>query len=179
MVNLIELFGNKNIMRLLDFFISNPEKEFSQIKIKNKTNLSKATLTKWLRKLESEGSINVREEGVSKLYELNKNDLIIKYLKIINNIIKLKDIRKLNNKYNIKIYLYGSAARGEDTEDSDIDLLIIGKLKKENIINEINKISEKINKKIKIEIFTPLEWSNLSMKDRAFYERVEKDKIEL
>lgn len=179
MVNLFDLLGNKSIVRLLDFFISNSDEEFSQVKIKEKTELSKATLTKWLAKFEEEGLVKVRKEGVSKLYKLEKNDIIIKYLKIINNLIKLKEIKNLIGNYKIKVYLYGSAARGEDNKESDIDLLIIGKIRKEDIIDKINKISERINKQIRIEIFTSLEWVNLSKKDKAFYERVEKDKIEL
>ncbi|MBI2498977.1 nucleotidyltransferase domain-containing protein [Candidatus Woesearchaeota archaeon] len=179
MVHLIELLGNRSIVKLLDFFISNPKKEFSQVKIKNKTKLSKATLTKWLCKLEKDEFIKVKKEGVSKLYKLDNDNLIIKHIKIINNITKLKEVVRLSKKHNIKIWLYGSVARGEDTEESDIDLLLIGNIKKEDIITDINKLSDKINKKIQIKIFTPLEWYVLSKKDKAFYERVEKDKIEL
>lgn len=179
MVNLIELLGNKSLAKLLDFFILNPTKEFSQTSIKKQTNLAKATLTKWLSRMEKEKLIQVKVIGVSKLYRLENGNILIRYLKILDNIIKLKEIEKLKKKYNIKIYLYGSAARGEDNEKSDIDLLIMGKIKKEDIVNEINKISDKINRKITFQIFNMLEWSNLSTKDKAFYERVEKDKIEL
>ena len=179
MVQSNELMGNRSLAILIDFFIFNDDNEFSQIKIKNKTKLAKATLTKWLNKLEKDNFIEFKKEGVSKLYKLKKDNLIVKYLKIINTILKLKEIKLINKKYSIKIYLYGSAARGEDTKESDIDLLILGKIRKEDIIQDINNLSEKIGKKIKMEIFSLLEWSKIEKKDRAFYERVEKDKIEL
>ena len=53
------------------------------------------------------------------------------------------------------------------------------KIKKEDIIADIGKASEKIKRQIKAEIFSYLEWSQVAKKDRAFYERVEKDKIDI
>ena len=88
-------------------------------------------------------------------------------------------MKQSEKKYNIQIFLYGSAARGEDIENSDIDLLVIGKINKERLIPEIKKISNNIGREIKIIIFNTLEWSQLVRKDAPFYERVEKDKIRL
>ena len=82
-------------------------------------------------------------------------------------------------KHNVNVYLYGSAARGEDVESSDIDLLLIGKLDKSTIVKELNKISKKIKKEIKFQIFSRQEWSLMARNDPAFYERVEKDKVKL
>jgi len=178
MVNLNELLGNKNIIKILNFIIE-LEYEISQTKIRNKLKISKVTLIKWLNFLEKNNFVNTRIEGVSKLYTLNKKNNILKQYKILTNIIILESLNSLAKKHNVKIYLYGSSSRGEDTKDSDIDLLIIGNIKRHNIIEEINKLSKKLNKKITLQIFNNLEWANLERKDKAFYERVEKDKIEL
>lgn len=177
MVKLNELLGNKNLINILDFIIES-DYEMSQTKIKNKLKISKVTLIKWLNFLEKNNFVKTRTEGVSKLYTLNKKNTIIKQYKILKNIINLKFLNNLT-KNNIKIYLYGSSARGEDTKNSDIDLLIIGNIKRQDIIEEINKLSKKLNKNITLQIFNNLEWVNLERKDKAFYERVEKDKIEL
>ena len=123
--------------------------------------------------------IKVKRIGVTKLYSLNRDSPVNVQLKILDNIISLAKITDIGRKYNVKIYLYGSAARGEDNEESDIDILLIGKIKKEQIINEINRISESIGRGIKIAVFTPLEWSRTARNDKPFYERVEKDKKEL
>ena len=177
MVKINELLGNKNLINILSFLIESDE-ELSQTKIRNKIKMSKATLIKWLKYLEKNNFVNIKIEGVSKLYKLNKENTILKQFKILNNIIKIQELNNLI-KNNIKIYLYGSCARGEDSKESDIDLLIIGNIKKHEIIEEINKLSKKLNKKITLQIFSELEWANLDKKDRAFYERVEKDKIEI
>ena len=177
MVKINELLGNKNLINILSFLIESDE-ELSQTKIRNKIKMSKATLIKWLKYLEKNNFVSIKIEGVSKLYKLNKENTILKQFKILNNIIKIQELNNLI-KNNIKIYLYGSCARGEDSKESDIDLLIIGNIKRHEIIEEINKLSKKLNKKITLQIFSELEWANLEKKDKAFYERVEKDKIEI
>ena len=178
MVKLNELLGNKNLIKILQFLIEN-DTESSQTKIRNKIKISKATLIKWLNYLEKNNFVKTRIEGVSKLYKLNKENIILKQFKILNTLIKICELNVLKKKYNIKVYLYGSASRGEDSKESDIDLLIIGDIKRQDIINNIDRLSKKINKKITLQIFNELEWVNLEKKDKAFYERAEKDKIEL
>ena len=178
MVKLNELLGNKNLIKILQFLIEN-DTESSQTKIRNKIKIAKATLIKWLNYLEKNNFVKTRIEGVSKLYKLNKENIILKQFKILNTLIKICELNVLKKKYNIKVYLYGSASRGEDSKESDIDLLIIGDIKRQGIINNIDKLSKKFNKKITLQIFNELEWVNLEKKDKAFYERAEKDKIEL
>lgn len=178
MADLKELFGEKNFVKLLFFFLENPTTEFVQRELRNKLKLTKTTLIKWLSLLEKKELI-LKSQKFPKTYVLNRKKGIVKQIKILNNILKLRQIKELSEKYDIEAYLYGSAARGEDVEDSDIDLLLIGKIKKEDIIQEINRLSEKTGKKIKIQIFSPIQWSEMAEKDKAFYERAEKDKIDL
>jgi|SRR3989338_7257823 len=179
MVKLDELLGGENIIKILVFFLRKPSIKISQTDLRNKIQIAKATLIKWLNLLVKENLIQFEKIGVTKLYQLNKDNAINKQLKILDNIASLTPAAGISKKYGVKIYLYGSAARGEDTEESDIDLLIIGKIQKEQIIGEINKISENAGRDVKIQIFTPLDWSKMSRKDPSFYERVEKDKKEL
>jgi len=178
-VKLFELLGNKAVIEILEFFFKNPTQKFSQIKIRKKIKLAKATATKWLDKITKENLILVEKQGPTKFYELNRENNLIKQLKILHNLSYLNEVRNLAQKFNSESYLYGSSARGEDVEESDIDILIIGKVKKEEIIKEIEKLSSKIKKEIKTEIFSDVEWSQMARKDPAFYERVEKDKIKL
>lgn len=178
MVQIIDL-GNKALLEVLVFFARNPTTKISYTDLRKKTKIAKATLTKHLNFLLKEDFIRVEKIGLSKLYQLNKENCSVKQIKILNNLLSLKGIKQLEKKYNIEIFLYGSAARGEDTENSDIDLLVIGKTRKEQIFPDINKISKDVGREIKIVIFSPLEWSQLARKDAPFYERVEKDKIRM
>jgi predicted nucleotidyltransferase len=177
MVELDDLFGKREFARLLLFFIKNPSGGFSQSEIQNKLKIAKATMVKWISELERFSLINIKKQAVSKICSLNRSNIIIKQLKIVNNLLQLGKLKGISERHNLQIYLYGSCARGEDVEESDIDLLVIGKAKKEDLIREINKVSDSINRKIAFEIFSPMQWSEMSQKDKAFYERVEKDKV--
>lgn len=179
MVQLIELLGNKKMVSLLVFFLRRPTMKIYQQDIKKELKIAKATLIKWLNMLATQGMIKFIEYGRTKVYSLNRENTIVKRLKMLDSLLLLSGIKAMAEKHNAAAYLYGSAARGEDIEDSDMDILLIGKVRKEDIIREINKISEPIQRNINVQIFSPLEWSLMAKKDKAFYERVEKDKVEL
>ncbi len=173
-----KLFG-KAPLRILLFFLNNPTGKFSQTELRKRIKLAKATATKWLKYLEDCNLVIVEKVGLIKLYRLNRDITVIKYFKILYNLSIIAEIREIASKFNCRAYLYGSAARGEDVEKSDIDILFIGKAKREQIIQEVNKLASIIKRQIKIEFFSEMEWSQMARKDPAFYERAEKDKIEI
>ena len=114
LVQINELFGNKKLVKLLIFLVENSSKELSYTFIRKKTKLAKATLTKWLNYLLKINFIFVRSVGTTKLYKLNKENYLIKQLKIMINLNKLSFFVNLSRRYNFEAYLFGSAARGED-----------------------------------------------------------------
>lgn len=172
----INELGKKSLLELLLFFSRNPAQDFSYTSVRKKTKLAKATLTKWLKFLLNNNFIKMEKIGTTKLYSLNKDSIIIKYFKILDNIATLKILEETANKFNCDIYLYGSLSRGEDVENSDVDLLVIGEVNEQDLIKEIKG---KIKRETRIQIFSKIEWSQMERKDRAFYERVERDKIKL
>lgn len=173
-----ELFG-KVPFKIILFFLNNPTGKFSQTELRKSIKLAKATATKWLKYLEDCNLIIVEKVGLIKLYRLNREITVIKHLKILYNLSIIAEIREIASKLDCRAYLYGSAARGEDVEKSDIDILLIGKANKGQIIQEVNRIASPIKRQIKIELFSEMEWSQMARKDPAFYERAEKDKIEI
>jgi len=46
MVQLIELLGNKKLMKIVDFFIKNPSARITQAELIKKTRIAKATAVK-------------------------------------------------------------------------------------------------------------------------------------
>ena len=171
--------GNKKIMKILNYFLDNPSSEASQTEIRNKINLSKATAVKWMDFLVKNQFIDKKVIGVTNLYKLNQNNIINKELKRLLNLIKIRKIETIRKNFDCEVYLYGSSARGEDTKDSDIDILIIGDVKRQQIIKDIDRLSKEIKRKISFKIFSQMDWSQLARKDKPFFERVEKDKIRL
>ena len=177
MVQLSEL--NKSGLLVLEFFLGNPTSEFSYTEVRGRTKLAKATLSESLKFLVKSEFLEFKRIGVTKLYRVRKEDVVIKQFKILNTLLKLAPLKEISKIYGCEIFLYGSAARGEDTEKSDIDLLVIGRVEKEKLKDDIARNLRKLGKEIKIQFFSQIEWAGRERKDKSFYERVEKDKIRI
>ncbi|MEK6960788.1 MAG: nucleotidyltransferase domain-containing protein [Nanoarchaeota archaeon] len=173
MVQLIELIGKAKLVRLWKIFLEDPKRDFYQIDLFKTAKLAKATGIKWLRKLDDENLIIVDRRGRFLSYRLSSNPLnkLMKTGMAVSSLLPLSCIE------GAEVYLFGSAARGEDTTDSDYDVLVIGKIPKQVLHDHISRLKSK--RQVKPVVFTPLEWSAMRTKDPAFYERVEKDKVKL
>ena len=179
MVQLNEFIGQRKLMQIITSLLNSSETNLSQTELLKKTKISKTTAIKWLDFLEKSDLIQCQRIGTTNLYSIKKENPIIKEFKRLKSIAELQTFAQLAQKQSVEIYLYGSAARGEDTPESDYDILIIGTIKMPQIISDIAKLEKNLKKKISIKIFTHFEWSELKKKDPAFYERVEKDKLRL
>ena len=173
----INEFGNKQLMKIMKIFLDSPSKEVEQSGLEKDTKLSRTTVIKWLKLILKEEIISKRKIGRSNLLRLNNEKFIVKEIKRFNILLSLKNIRNLPGKS--EIYLFGSCARGEYFEDSDIDIILIGDIKRSDIVNFLENLSKQIKRQINFRIFSQREWSSLRKKDKPFYDRVEKDKIRL
>ena len=176
MTQLDEILGKESSIKILKFFFEKPKQEFNETEVRKKTKLARATVNKWLKILLNYNLLTQTTKGKMKIYKANTEFVLTRQLKILLNIVKL--LPHLRDTKNVQVYLYGSAARGEDMEDSDIDLLVVGKPEK-SIYDVVRKIEAKVGRRVKMSVYTELEWSSMARKDPAFYERVEKDKIRL
>jgi predicted nucleotidyltransferase len=176
-VPLIKLFGSKSTLQVLDYFLDNPTKNIHAAALIRVLRLSRKSVFDALKHLEKSGLILRVAIGRMVLYSLNRPAPVVKHLKIIRTIEWITpQLEHLNGL--VGVFLYGSAARGEDVEDSDIDLLVISS--GEDPKQLIGKLHiEKLGNKLKPYIITSLEYARLAREDRAFYERVEADKIRL
>lgn len=175
MVQLNEILGNDKIVKILDYFFYNSVSDISQVDLINKVGLAKATAVKWLRKLVSLHFLTLKKIGVTNLYSLNDSNTIVKQLKVLKSLFLLNGLEIKNS----ELFLYGSCSRGDNDNFSDMDILVLGTMKKNDIFEIIEKYSKKIGKTINFVNFTDIEYSQLARKDAAFYDRIEKDKIRL
>lgn len=150
MVQLTDLFGSRTILRLLEFFLQNPAGEFSQVETIKKTKLAKATAIIGLRKLGKNSIISVKQIGRTKLYTLRREDYGVTQIKRLFNLASplIEElIAKVQNRIR-KAVVFGSYARGQDREDSDIDVLIIGDISEHELNPIIASLSKKYGRKI-------------------------------
>ena len=166
---------------LLEFFLENPTGNFYESEARKRAGVSLGAANKYLKKLSRESILLRERKGRMNFYRLNRDLPLIKQLKITHSLSlpQISRLRDIGKKLGLGIYIYGSAARGEDAEDSDLDILLIGNAKLAEIEKSISEIRKKSKKRIKLSIFTRVEWARMKKADPAFYERVEKDKKEI
>lgn len=168
-------------LKLLLFFFENASPEFYESQIKKRTELSMGSVNRYLKLLAEENFLLLRKKGKMNFYRLNRENIIAKHLKITYSLSNpaVAQLKEIGKSLGIKLYLYGSVARGEDDEKSDWDVLAIGNIKTSELEKEIRSLRKRFNKEIRLTIFTSREWLGLPKKDAAFYQRLEKDRIEL
>ncbi len=156
----------RKIIRLLAY---HPEREFYAQEVAEKTACSKASATTILKELADKKIVYKEKRGHMKFYQVNPESMDVKRFKIdlvlenINSLLsKLKNVSR-------KIILFGSASRGEQTADSDIDLLILT-----NDKDRVQKILSNTSQKLGVKPFikTPSEWSQMEVTNPEFYREV-------
>lgn len=174
MVHIFELLSKKSISKVLIYFLEHPTKEIYAQQLENELKIARKSMFDGLSELLKAGVLEAKEVGRTKQYKLRKSSPLVRQLKILHTLDEIIPMLKKIKGTGIETYLYGSAARGEDTEKSDIDLLLIGDRPRSEVLGKIMK-----KENVKPVYMTYLEYANLARKDKAFYERIEKDKIRL
>jgi predicted nucleotidyltransferase len=179
LTDLVDIIGSEKCMQLLKFIVYLPEGEFYQSEISRISGLSINTSKKWLGLLVEYGILNKTKKAGHIVYNLDLEHPFVKQLKILMNIARAYEaIRNLSSE-NFEVYLFGSVARGEDTEKSDLDILIIGAIDNNTLVELADKINKVSGREVNPVRFNPMEYAELSRKDKAFYEHLERDKIRL
>ncbi len=176
-----KMLFKKPVFDIMSFIFNNPTGEFYEKKIAEITKVSVGACKKKKKKLSEIEFLHVEKKGKMNFYRLNRENVLVKRLKIIFTLDGplVNEVKKMKGE-RTEISLYGSFARGEDVEDSDFDLLLIApREKQDEITTNLRKIGDRYKKKISIAYFTRDDWMKMSRNDPAFYERVEKDKIRL
>ena len=172
---LIDATFTKNGIRLLKLFFYTPAEELHQAEVIRRSGLSRGTVTRLLRKFYREGILKTDEKGDLAFYSIVAWHPFVRQLKVALNVAEIYDLVKgLTGK---EIFLYGPAARGEDTSEDEIDLLIITSMPRQEILKELDKARRKTGRKINAAIYTPAEYAYLPDTDKRFYENLQKEMI--
>ena len=157
-------------LKVVKFFLESPYEEVYLRQLAKKLNLSLFAIKKYADLLVKENFITEERKANLRYFKANISNLFFKHLKIafnINLILKsgLLDYLKQNLVNLSSIVLFGSMAKGEDSKQSDIDILVIGKEK----YLDLGKFKEKIEKEVTLHIFSWSEWNKQAEENRAFY----------
>ena len=142
------MLENYNAYKILKIFLDNPTEEFRLRELSRMSKISPPSVMEYLRYLQEKGFLrrfSKRDIPFYKALRDNNEFIVMKKISIIYelNFSGLVDFlwEELSPD---AIILYGSYAKGESVEDSDVDIFVIGKEKDINL----TKFEKKLNKKV-------------------------------
>jgi predicted nucleotidyltransferase len=161
-----KLFGSRTRVLILSKLVMNPNHSFYIRQLSTQLGVTFSVVYKELENLKALGLVTEQRKGRLRLFTINKHAVIYDELRklllkttalgqqLMSSLPELKTA-----KYAL---IYGSIARGEELETSDVDLLIIGDIAEENLIDGIRKVEEGIGREINYIL-----WSEREFEERA------------
>ncbi|MBI5797854.1 nucleotidyltransferase domain-containing protein [Candidatus Woesearchaeota archaeon] len=143
-----------NTRRVLELFFDDPLPSgigFQLREMSRKINLAPKSVKIYLEELEREKLIVKKEHRIHKypVYYANRENDYFKFLKRLNTIQALKEsglLEYLNEKcMPDAIILFGSASKGEDLKESDIDIYLQCKEKRIDVMKYEKALKRKLN----------------------------------
>lgn len=167
---MIQLYQEITQLSVLELFIKNPYERYYLREASRILEISPMTVKRSLDFLVEE-KLLIKEKFKNQiLYKANMKSSAFKYMKTAYNLAWLEEkgiVDFLKEKLTglSSLVLYGSYAKGENDDKSDVDLLAISASSKKRDIS----LLDLLGKETSLTIFTPAEWKEQAKKNKAFY----------
>lgn len=155
--------------KLLSFLSEEPGAYYTPVEVLSHKKMSRRSFFSSIKELLAAGYVLSESRGRFVQYAADYKNPFIKQLKILKNIGVVAKLLDELEPISKKIILYGSAARGEDTAESDLDMFVITQ-NPEKAAVIVNK--HRPGRHIHAVIKTPSEISDFSEKEKVFYDEV-------
>lgn len=143
-------------LKVLEVFFIEPTTIHFIKEISKKIKLAPTSVRNYIKSLLAKKLIKKKRAKPFDGFVANRENEDFIFYKKIYNLYSLKDLNNflIKNLWPKLIVLFGSYSRGEDVEKSDIDILIVSKVRKE--LN-LEKFEKKLKRKINLLIVDKLE----------------------
>jgi len=143
---------------ILELFFKNSDREFYFREIAASLNKEPGAIQNYLNSLVKQNILQDERKGNMRFFKLYKNDPIYEEIKsIISKTIgieyKLKELVSVLSKVEYA-FIFGSIAKGKEYGDSDIDLLLIGEVNQDFLVEKISKLQSELSREINYQIYT-------------------------
>ncbi|MFH0875886.1 MAG: nucleotidyltransferase domain-containing protein [archaeon] len=165
------LFFRESTFKVAELIFNFPNKTFHVRLLEKETGFSTTAVNSSVEELADYSIVKIEETPITKNIKADLESDAYRFYKQIFNLYRLRRYQIINNlvkAYNNPkaIVLFGSFAKGEDIEESDVDLLIITNNKPEEFLNKsIIRIEKILNRKISIHAFPNLDNSSAEFKN--------------
>jgi predicted nucleotidyltransferase len=162
--------------RLLAFYFTNPGARHHLRDLAERIQVDPSNLSKELRRLEEGGLFKSEINGRQKYFSLDRAyPLYAEVRRIVEKTIGAAPLlsRAISKLRGVEqAYLYGSFARDQQDSASDIDVLLIGSPKAEELAAEIEKLERQLGREINYTTLTRKEFEARQARKDAFLKNV-------
>lgn len=174
--NALSALFNKTCVLLLSLLYNNADKTFYLREIARKIGMGTGTVQRELSKLVSADLVVRQTHGRQVYYRANTGSrvynevrgLIIKTFGLADIIRDALDPLSTNIDY---AFIYGSQVDGTATTDSDIDMMVVGRVSEMELHKAISKAEGKLDKAINYSHFTLEEFRRRKREKKGFIDR--------
>jgi predicted nucleotidyltransferase len=158
------------LLKAMRGILGAPERAFSVRSLAKESGISVGASKQSLDYMLSMGMVKLEKIGRTYQYQTDLESQLSRHWKMVFNLEDIRDagIRSRIMKANpnvISASVYGSFAKGDNGQKSDVDLLIIADMKKGFEL-------EMEGREVNVHTFTPQEWRKHAERNKAFYEQV-------
>ncbi|MBE3109102.1 MAG: nucleotidyltransferase domain-containing protein [Acidobacteria bacterium] len=133
--------------------------------------MSRAGVYLALQELVARGLADRKERGRFHLYSVDHAHPLVKQFKVLINTVLLEPLLSRLRPSSIKVILFGSASRGEDSSSSDIDIFVL--TRDTEIIRELIT-SFSCRRTIQPVIVVPAQCAAFREKEKVFYGEIDR-----
>ncbi|MGB6476454.1 MAG: nucleotidyltransferase domain-containing protein [Candidatus Sulfotelmatobacter sp.] len=167
---------SKARQQLLAYYFTNPTARHHLRDLAERLSIDPSNLSKELGRLERDGLFWSEVIGRQKYFQLNrKYPLFDEVRKIVAKTIGVaqliaQSLRRIEGMG--EAYLYGSFASNQQDAASDIDVLIIGSPRGEDLAQAVGRLERQLGREINYTVLTPKEFGSRRARKDAFLESV-------
>ncbi len=156
-------------MKVLYTLAFDPLRLYYQREVANEAHISVGSANRVLPDLVRNGFVMKEEKGKIHIYRYNIDDPAARQLKVLFNVLDLKEMVEGIKPYVKRVIMFGSCSRGTDVKDSDVDLFILTDEK--NVVTESLR-SFNIRRSISPIIVDANDYISLRNQDRPLYDEI-------
>ncbi|MFH1588134.1 MAG: nucleotidyltransferase domain-containing protein [Candidatus Diapherotrites archaeon] len=175
---LVKLFSSNSRTKLLSLFLFGSGKEFHLREIAGLIEVTPIYVSKELSNLVDLGILNNSRRANLSIYSLNEKCIFLNELKelfiktdFLGELIK----KELQGKADY-CFIFGSFAKGIESDSSDIDLFVVSEMNEDDLIRLIQKLEKRVKREINYVLWKKKTFLNKA-KDNALLKTIKKGKI--
>ena len=163
--------------RVLCLLYTRPDRSFYTNEILRSTGMGVATIKRELDRMVAAGIVTLRRQGNQHHYQANPDCPIYQeLLSIVRKTFGVVDVLRqaldpLADRINWG-FVFGSVASGNESANSDLDLMLIGDISFAEAVTALHSVQEALSREINPKVYRSDEWKQLLKKKDAFINEV-------